>query len=101
MAPGRAGLWALARFGLQLVGPGWQRDAVGWALGTGGLCLAAIEGSLREGREPLFLACPCVRSGCRYEGGYLITHDLGNSFIRMPMRFSWRQVSLGTCATGL
>uniref|UniRef100_A0A672TYZ3 Carboxypeptidase n=1 Tax=Strigops habroptila TaxID=2489341 RepID=A0A672TYZ3_STRHB len=30
-------------------------------------------------------------SGCRYESDYLITHDLGNSFIRMPMRFSWRQ----------
>ncbi|XP_056210992.1 lysosomal protective protein [Falco biarmicus] len=40
------------------------------------------------------LYAPCdggVPGSMRYEGGYLITHDLGNSFIRMPMRFSWRQ----------
>ncbi|XP_009960288.1 PREDICTED: lysosomal protective protein, partial [Leptosomus discolor] len=40
------------------------------------------------------LYAPCdggVPGSMRYEGGYLVTHDLGNSFIRMPMRFSWRQ----------
>ncbi|XP_010211867.1 PREDICTED: lysosomal protective protein [Tinamus guttatus] len=40
------------------------------------------------------LYAPCaggVPGDVRYEGDYLITHDLGNSFIRMPMRFSWRQ----------
>ncbi|KAM7091030.1 lysosomal protective protein isoform 1-T1 [Ciconia maguari] len=40
------------------------------------------------------LYAPCdggVPGSVRYEGDYLITHDLGNSFIRMPMRFSWRQ----------
>ncbi|XP_041904753.1 lysosomal protective protein [Corvus kubaryi] len=40
------------------------------------------------------LYAPCdggVPGSMRYEGDYLITHDLGNSFIRMPLRFSWRQ----------
>ncbi|XP_035423071.1 lysosomal protective protein isoform X2 [Cygnus atratus] len=40
------------------------------------------------------LYAPCaggVPGSMRYEGDYLVTHDLGNSFIRMPMRFSWRQ----------
>ncbi|XP_009321439.1 PREDICTED: lysosomal protective protein [Pygoscelis adeliae] len=40
------------------------------------------------------LYAPCdggVPGSMRYEGDYLITHDLGNSFIQMPMRFSWRQ----------
>uniref|UniRef100_A0A8C0U8Y0 Carboxypeptidase n=1 Tax=Cyanistes caeruleus TaxID=156563 RepID=A0A8C0U8Y0_CYACU len=44
------------------------------------------------------LYAPCdggVPGSMRYEGDYLITHDLGNSFIRMPLRFSWRQVSSG------
>ncbi|XP_014744463.1 PREDICTED: lysosomal protective protein isoform X1 [Sturnus vulgaris] len=40
------------------------------------------------------LYAPCdggVPGSMRYEGDYLITHDLGNSFIRMPLRLSWRQ----------
>ncbi|KAF1576996.1 UNVERIFIED_CONTAM: Lysosomal protective protein, partial [Eudyptes pachyrhynchus] len=40
------------------------------------------------------LYAPCdggVPGSMRYEGDYLITHDLGNAFIQMPMRFSWRQ----------
>uniref|UniRef100_A0A8B9ZWL3 Carboxypeptidase n=1 Tax=Anas zonorhyncha TaxID=75864 RepID=A0A8B9ZWL3_9AVES len=40
------------------------------------------------------LYAPCaggVPGSMRYEGDYLITHDLGNSFIRMPLKFSWRQ----------
>ncbi|NXT23532.1 PPGB protein, partial [Syrrhaptes paradoxus] len=40
------------------------------------------------------LYAPCdggVPGSVRYEGDSIITHDLGNSFIRMPTRFSWRQ----------
>ena len=38
------------------------------------------------------LYAPCaggVPGSMRCEGDYLITHNLGNSFIRMPMRFFW------------
>lgn len=51
--------------------------------------------------SPEFSISPHTRCGCRYEGDYLITHDLGNSFIRMPLRFSWRQVSRGARAAEL
>ncbi|XP_019395336.1 PREDICTED: lysosomal protective protein [Crocodylus porosus] len=40
------------------------------------------------------LYAPCaggVPGAFRYEGSQVITHDLGNSFIRHSLKFSWRQ----------
>lgn len=68
----------------------------GWAMS--GCCQGLLRGTLSTCSSRAFsLSLFC----CRYEGDYLITHDLGNSFIRVPTRFSWRQVSLGTRVTRL
>ncbi|KAL8179801.1 UNVERIFIED_CONTAM: hypothetical protein K2H54_072969 [Gekko kuhli] len=40
------------------------------------------------------LYAPCaggVPGSYRYHDGKLVTHDLGNNFIRQPIRYSWRQ----------
>lgn len=70
---------------------GWQRHCF-----YGHFFLVVGPGLLSQALTPPELS-PHHRawSACRYEGDYLVTHDLGNSFIRMPMRFSWRQVSVG------
>lgn len=83
-----------------------QRDMVGWAggpSGTDGWCvlLRTPPRRILSPCSPGFSVYPHTLSGYRYEGDYLITHDLGNSFIRMPLRFSWRQVSRAAHAAGL